>query len=94
MKWEDFNEQLNETYPDNLKCPSLDVSFDDGGNCRQCGKFTTNVMSNPNWTKGKRNIVFAIAYRLLEPTSRLCSRQCFFDYINDNEHKILEKITS
>lgn len=101
MRWENFNEMLNETYPYDgekmdyeIRCPALDVSFDNGGNCRCCRTFTVNVMTNPNWTRGKKNDIFNLTYDLLRPKPRICSRQCLFDYINANYDKILERLTT
>jgi hypothetical protein len=101
MRWEEFNALINENYPWSIKthdysimCPALDVSFDNGGNCRQCRKPTILVMSDPSWGKGKPNPIFRITYDLLRPKPRICCRECLFNYINDNSYKILERITA
>lgn len=97
MRWEEFNDLLWDAYPWNgetmnyeIRCPAIDVSFDNGGTCRSCGKFTVNVMEHPPY---KANHVFDLTYKLLGPKPRLCSRECLFNYINDHSAEILEEIT-
>jgi hypothetical protein len=97
MKWEEFNDLLWQAYPWDgekydyeLKCPAITISFDNGGWCRQCHKFTVDVMEGPPY---KANNLFVITYRLLGSKPRMCSRECLFNYINAHYAEILEEIT-
>jgi hypothetical protein len=96
MTYAEFNDMLWEAYPWEgekcdylLKCPALDISFDNGGQCRQCRTFTVDIMNYPT-----KNAVFMVTYELLAPKRRICSRQCLYNYMEEHMSEILEKITA
>ena len=98
MRWEEFNDLVaevypwrNETYEYSIKFPALDISFDSGGQCRQCRKFTVDLLNQPSYKYN--GTLFDLVYKKLLPRPRICSRQCLFDYINENSGELLEKLT-